>query len=96
MNAAKLWKIRKEIKLNSLYISDYENSFGYDPFLVSQFFDGYLEHLENLMQENIPSFDDSRFFDYLPEYDNRDNLMDYYNSLESECINSLFVKRGKA
>ena len=73
-----LWKLRKEIVLNSLYLSDYQNSFGVDEKDLSYFFEGYLEDLEYLMEENIENYSDEMFFDYLGEYDTEDNLYNYY------------------
>ena len=73
-----LWKLRKEIVLNSLYLSDYENSFGIDKEDLFYFFEGYLEDLGYLMEENIENYFDEMFFDYLGEYDTEDNLYKYY------------------
>ena len=77
-----LWKLRKEIMLNSLYLSDYENSFGIDEEDLCYFFEGYLEDLEYLMEENIENYFDEMFFDYLGEYDTEDNLYSYYLDIE--------------
>lgn len=38
-------KIRKEISLGSMYIDDYNNSFGIKPELLCDFFDEYLTYL---------------------------------------------------
>ena len=72
--------LRNEILLNSLFISDYENSFGLDPREVNAFFDGYLDYLEDLMLENNCS--DENYFDNLEKYDTLENLWNYYNELE--------------
>ena len=80
----KLWALRKEIVLNSLFIADYRNSLHIDPHMVCNFFDGFLEEVEMQMEEEIPSFKDAQFFDYLPAYDTPDRLWDYYSSIESE------------
>ena len=77
-----LWKLRKEIVLNSLYLSDYENSFGIDEEDLLYFFEGYLEDLGYLMEENIENYFDEMFFDYLGEYDTEDNLYSYYLDIE--------------
>ena len=34
------------------------------------------------MEEEIPGFDDTHFFDHLPKYDNPDALWDYYSGIE--------------
>ena len=72
--------LRNEILLNSLFISDYENSFGLDLWEVNTFFDGYLDYLEDLMIENNCS--DENYFDNLEKYDTLENLWNYYNELE--------------
>ena len=72
--------LRNEILLNSLFISDYENSFGLDLWEVNAFFDGYLDCLEDLMLENDCS--DENYFDNLEKYDTLENLWNYYNELE--------------
>ena len=77
-----LWKLRKEIVLNSLYLSDYENSFGIDEEDLLYFFEGYLEDLGYLMEENIENYFDEMFFGYLGEYDTEDNLYSYYLDIE--------------
>lgn len=78
----KLWALRREIVLNSLFLSDYRNSFQIDPVAVSTFFDGFLEEIEMRIEEDYPGFDWNRFFDYLPKYDNPDTLWEYYDGME--------------
>lgn len=38
------------------------------------------------MQATIPGYDDAHFFDHLSEYDNADNLWDWYNMLETDPL----------
>ena len=45
-------------------------------------YDGFLEDVEMRMEEEIPGFDDTHFFDHLPKYDNPDALWDYYSGIE--------------
>lgn len=78
----KLWNIRKDIVLNSLYYSDYENRYGYNVYMICNFFDGFLEYVENLMFEDIPGFKDEKFFDYLAEYDTKENIWEWYCMIE--------------
>ena len=47
-----LAKFRKEICLNSMYYSDYENSFGIDKHSASLFFDSYLSFISELSAED--------------------------------------------
>ena len=72
--------LRNEVILNSLFISDYENSLGLNPKEVCTFFDGYVCYLEDLMLEDDCT--DYNFYDNLRKYDNLDNLWNYYNELE--------------
>ena len=46
MTKQELQQLRNEITLNSIYTSDYNNSFNIDPRQVQDFFDGYLENCE--------------------------------------------------
>ena len=75
-----LWKLRKEIVLNSLFIHDYDNSFGFDPRDVCTFFDGFIEHVDTMEREEnqvaLP------ILDLLKKYDNPDALFDWYSSIE--------------
>lgn len=79
----KLWNIRKDIILNSLYYSDYENRYGYNTHMICDFFDGYLEYLEQEMIYDIPNFTDKQFFDYLNQYDTKENLWNWYCMIEN-------------
>ena len=66
MNSETLWALRKQIILNSLFISDYRNTFGIDPHVVCDFFDSYLSYLDEEMTQTVPGYDDSQFFDLFP------------------------------
>lgn len=76
MTKQMLWRLRQEISLNSMYYSDY----------VCDFFDGYLEYLNEIMQEQIPAYDDAEFFDWLPVYDNAENLWNWYGCFEDDPL----------
>ena len=54
-NKQDLEQLRKEIVLNSLYISDYNNSFNIDPHSVCDFFDGFISYMEELASEINPN-----------------------------------------
>lgn len=79
-----LWKLRKEIRLNSLYYSDYKNSFGVDDHSCCDFFDSYCEYLGELMQEDVG--DNYDFFALLSKYDNSDNLYNWYGCYEDDPL----------
>ena len=65
-----LWELRNEITLNSLYVADYFNSFGYDSEDVSNFFDGYVEYLGEIAEDNGGEWYD---------HDDEDNLERWFN-----------------
>lgn len=70
-----LLQLRQDIILNSLYLSDYKNSLGIDKNLVCNFFDGYLEYLQELEIENN---EDLPIDDFFNKYDTSENLIEYY------------------
>lgn len=91
-----LWDLRKEIVLNSLFTSDYENTHHILPKDVQDFFDGYIEYLYELAEENGEKPD---IQDLCIKYDNPDNLENWYNCFEDnpllnyvEKMRSLFEK----
>lgn len=64
--------LRQEIILNSLFATDYENSFEIDCHEVQEFFDGFVDYCYELWKsEGEGEFD-------LGEWDTTINLMDYY------------------
>lgn len=78
LSSAQLADLRKEIVLNSLYISDYDNSFGYDPIHINTFFDGYVSYLEELAEEDGYTEWDN-IFKMFDIYDTEENLWDWFN-----------------
>lgn len=70
-----LWKLRNEIVLYSCMIKDYDNSFDFYPLDICSFFDGYANYLDEL------AVDDGSKYPAL-EYDNEDNLWDWFNCCE--------------
>lgn len=81
-----LWKLRRQIVLGSLYYSDYINTFGIDRHLVCDFFDSFLSYVAELMQEDIPDYDDHHFFQHLRDYDNTERLWDWYCCYEENPL----------
>jgi hypothetical protein len=77
-----LTKLRKEIVLNSLYISDYRNSFGFREDSVCAFFEGYVDYITELAEEDGFVFTDNNFFDMVNKYDTEDNLLSWYYCYE--------------
>lgn len=71
MTSAQLWELRQEIVLNSLFIADYANHFNFDEYDISIFFDGYVEYIYELMDDdNSTNFSD---------YDNEQTLLKWFN-----------------
>ncbi len=68
MTKTNLWNLRTEVSLGSLYTSDYENTFHILPIIVQNFFDGYIEYLWELAEENNKK--DVDFEDLVEIYDN--------------------------
>lgn len=72
LTSAELWQLRNEIMLNSLFVADYTNSFGFNARDVSDFFDGYVEYIYEMMNEDKATDDQFR------EYDNEYNLYNWF------------------
>ena len=79
-NENDLWDLRNQITLNSMFTSDYENRFGLDPNNVKDFFDGYLDELDYIAEEDGEKNLD--LTDLLNRYDNPENLKNWYDSLD--------------
>lgn len=76
LTSAELWKLRDEIVLNSLYLADYENSSHFNRDNVWAFFDGYVDYLFELAEEDkFPTDDTFAVFD---KYDTEENLWAWF------------------
>lgn len=71
-----LWKLRMEIPLGSLYVRDYENSFGFTAESVCNFFDGFLDFIEEIAREERGN--DVEWQDIIDEYDTEDRLIEWW------------------
>lgn len=76
----KLWELRKEIRLGSLYYSDYENSFDIPKDICSNFFDGFIEWCWIIEEEKENGL--REWNDILNKYDNEIELWDYFYGIE--------------
>ena len=79
-NEEKLWKLRKEVLLGSLYYDDYENSFGIPVKVCCNFFDGFIEWCFIVESEYENGL--NKFEDIYNKYDNVNELWDYFCGLE--------------
>ena len=78
-----LAKLRKEIVLNSLYVHDYENSFGICAESVRDFFDGYFENIcEIAAEDNFEWSFEKNYRDFLNKYDTIENLYSWLYCFE--------------
>ncbi len=70
-----LTKLRSQIVLNSLFMSDYENDIGVNPENVQNFFDSYIEFMrENAKEQGI----EDDHLDEISDYDTPESIYDYY------------------
>lgn len=86
LTQTELQKLRKQIVLNSLYISDYHNNLRIEEHRVCEFFEGYVSYLSELIEEDYPNAKDNDWFGLLNEYDTIDNLWNWYNNFEEDPL----------
>lgn len=78
-----LIQLRKEITLGGMNIHHFTNSFNIDPTQVSIFFDGYMDYLYELMEEQ--GFDTPEQCNKVwDNFDNDTNLIAWYNCHDEE------------
>ena len=101
MTKQELQQLRNEITLNSLYTSDYNNSFNIDPRQVQDFFDGYLEYCETIPNDNCDLLrdlvDTMSYNDYYDTLftiaDNIDNLYNFYYSYDIDPLSQEYFEK---
>lgn len=79
-NKEKLWNLRKEICLGSLFINHYENSFGIPEKDCCSFFDSFVEDCWDIESEEENGL--TEWKDILDKYDNAECLWDYFYGME--------------
>lgn len=89
-----LEKFRKDVCLNSMFYSDFRNSFGIDEHSASLFFDSYFDFICELSAEDGFKWDyaepgstyykegNHTFKEFLDKYDTTDNLEDWHGCYE--------------
>lgn len=80
LSKEQLWKLRQEVVLNSLFTNDFENSFGIDAKECQSFFDGYVEYLSELVEEDSEKF--NVVVVQALDYDSPDNLYNWFCCIE--------------
>lgn len=97
MTKQELQQLRNEITLNSLYTSDYNNSFNIDPRQVQDFFDSYLEDCEYIPNDNsdlVDTISDNDYYDTLFTIaDNIDNLYNFYCTYEEDPLSQEYFEK---
>ena len=86
-----LQKLRNEIVIGSIYLSDYDNSFGIENKYVMDLFDSYVEDTwEKILEYRNDYFaDKSELSDeelFKSEIENIDSMYDYYTSIENNQV----------
>lgn len=76
----KLWRLRQEIVLGSMYYSHYENSFGIPEKVCCDFFDSFIEWCFIVEGEKENGF--TEYQDIYKKYDNAMALWDYFCGIE--------------
>lgn len=71
-----LWELRQQISLNSLYISNYKNTFGFSCQSMCHFFDGYFDYIWEMAEEK---YGNDVEMNYVLCFDNEDNLWNWFN-----------------
>ena len=79
-NEEKLWKLRKEICLGSMYYSDYENSFGIPKKVCCDFFDSFIDLC--FFMESEENNDSTNLKYIYNKYDNAESLWNYFFAVE--------------
>ena len=75
----KLWDLRQEIVLGSLFYIDYKNSFGIPKEICCNFFDGFIDDCFDIENENNGLTDLNDIYD---KYDNAEDLWNYFYGIE--------------
>lgn len=77
-------ELRDQITLGSLFISDYRNTLGVDPREACDFFDGFVEFINELAADDGFDFSNGTFDELYGQYDTKENLEAWWYCFE-EC-----------
>lgn len=86
LTKTELQKLRGQIVLNSLYISDYHNSLRINEHRVCEFFEGYVSYLGELIEEDYPNAKNNDWWGLLKDYDTIDNLWNWYYMFDEDPL----------
>lgn len=73
----KLWNLRKQVVVNSIYICDYQNNKGFSADSMCSFFEGYYDFLWELAEEDNNG-KELTHDKVMGNYDNSENLWRWY------------------
>lgn len=76
----KLWKLREEITLGSMFYVDYRNSFGIPEKICYGFFDGFIDLCFIMEKESKNGL--TELVDIYAKYDNAEDLWCYFCAVE--------------
>lgn len=74
----KLWNLRKEVAVGSVYTDDYKNSYSIAAESMASFFDGYVDFMFELANEEHPRMNKITFDWVMAHYDNMKTLWQWY------------------
>lgn len=86
LTQTELQKLRGQIVLNSLYISDYHNNLRINKHKVYDFFEGYVSYLGELIEEDYPNAKDNDWWGLMKDYDIIDNLWNWYCMFDEDPL----------
>jgi len=86
LDVDKVKKLRSQIVLNSLSMSDYENDMGVDPNEACIFFDGYVDYLGEVDEDDGFEINDSTFSKFFEKYDTDENLEAWFYMFEESPL----------
>ena len=98
LSKLQLKRLRSDIVLNSLFISDYENRYGIPAENVCDFFDGFMDSINEKVHQDWGYSDEQISYEqywnqHIWDYDNPDELWDYYCSIDWTYYNNSIEHR---
>jgi hypothetical protein len=100
LGKVQLKRLRSDIVLNSIFISDYDNRYGIPAENVCDFFDGFMDYINEEIHQDWGYSDSDLPYDkywekHIWDLDNPDKLWEYYMTIDwSYYENSLKHRYG--
>ena len=86
-----VFDLRKQIVLNSLYISDYKNNLGVDQSEACDFFDGFMDYIQEIAEEDGFPLTENTYDVFFGRYDNEENLENWWHCFEDCPLHAIEV-----